>query len=61
MEPAWPVNALAAQAIHASKPAAAGTGDDVAVHGPKALEEDLTKISYRPFLPVGDTQSIDKK
>ena len=32
--------------------------NDAIVRNPKT---DLTKISYPPFLPIGDTQSIYKK
>jgi hypothetical protein len=32
--------------------------NDTIVRDPKT---DLTKISYPPFLPIGDTQSIYKK
>ncbi|HBL24179.1 MAG TPA: hypothetical protein DDZ40_08695 [Deltaproteobacteria bacterium] len=32
--------------------------NDTIVRGPKT---DLTKISYPPFLPIGDTQSIYKR
>ncbi len=32
--------------------------NDTIVRDPK---RDLTKISYPPFLPIGDTQSIYKK
>ncbi len=34
---------------------------DAVVHEPAAKKGDLTKISYPPFLPLGDTQSIYKK
>jgi hypothetical protein len=34
---------------------------DVVIHEPGATKGDLTKISYPPFLPLGDTQSIYKK
>jgi len=36
----------------------ADIGSDIVVRNAKA---DLTRISYPPFLPIGDTQSIYKK
>jgi hypothetical protein len=34
---------------------------EAVVHETGARKGDLTKISYPPFLPLGDTQSIYKK
>jgi len=36
----------------------ADTQQDAVVHD---TGKDLTRISYPPFLPIGDTQSIYKK
>lgn len=47
------------RSVHRESKAAGNV--DVVVHEPGAQKDDLTKISYPPFLPLGDTQGIYKK
>ncbi len=50
------------QPVHHRQQKAADNGkDDAVINETGAARDDLTKISYPPFLPIGDTQSIYKK
>ena len=50
------------QSVHHRQPKAADNdNNDALIREPGAARDDLTKISYPPFLPIGDTQSIYKK
>ncbi len=48
------------QSVHHKQPKVAER-DQAVIQEPTAARNDLTKISYPPFLPIGDTQSIYKK